>query len=91
MFTEQFNTEVLRAVELGLVQKWFRDARYYGKRFHAQRSTLYYDYKQFSMSDLYPVFFVWAAGLCLSLLVFIVEKLAGSSLFIRLPYKGYLE
>lgn len=65
--------EVLRASELGLIRKWFRDTNSHEKKIYGRREIKRYTKKPISFNDLYPAFVLWAFGIFVSVLVFIYE------------------
>lgn len=91
MLIENFNVEVLRAQEIGLVQKWFGDARLYGRKINLQVTTSQCKNKAISMKDLYPILLIWLSGISFSLLMMVGELLVNRYSYVRLPYRGYLE
>lgn len=86
MFVEAFNVEMLRAVELGLVQKWFKEAAYHEKKFYAYRENNMYSSKPLGLHELYPVFIMWALGVFFSIVAFVCELLLNKFLPVKLPY-----
>lgn len=86
MFKEAFNVEMLRAVELGLVQKWFKDAAYHERKIYGYRENNMYSSRPLGLHELYPVFIMWALGVCLSILAFVCELLLNKFFAVKLPY-----
>lgn len=77
MFYEAFNVEILRANELGLMQKWSENARIYQNKkiFVSCRKNKVHNRKPFTLLDLYLIFLIWGIGILISTGVFVGELL----------------
>lgn len=74
MFSEAFNLEILRAVEIGLMRKWMRDKSYNREKIYLDRDdNKFFNMRPFVLHDLYPAFAIWVFGICLSVVAFFGE------------------